>query len=1246
VYLKRLNLLGFKSFANKTAVHFSSGMTAIVGPNGCGKTNILDALRWVLGEQKVSLLRGSKMEEVIFNGTREMKPLGMAEVTLTLINNRGILPIEYTEVQVTRRLFRSGESEYLLNKVPCRLKDIHELFFDTGMGAQSYSVIQQDMIEAVISDKAEERRMLFEEAAGITKYKRRKRAALRKLDATDTDLQRLKDIYAEVQTQVRSLNRQQKKAQRYQKIVSEIRDWDIYLGTQRVKSVSSEKRELMAEQDRLAVQRSEKETALNKAGAALESDRKEQVDLEHKLTELGNEVYEISEKAHTLEREVSILVEKRSNARTLIDRNREEILALKAREEILSEQGRQAEIELEEQREADNELKTKLSSTEAVAAEADRRLYTARSTSDDENARLLELEGKLSSGRTEEDNLKQQQTELKERIEDYRAQIDKAEQSLNDITVQLEKVQREEQGLTEAKEDLERRRQETAKRIEESMERTDTLSVEISNATASLEACQARRTLLEDVIVHYEGYSSGAVAVMEDAADWPGVAGTVADKFVPHEGWAQIVESALGELAGFLICHDRNTAEKIIGFLTTKERGKVGILLPDSGTLNPVMKRPEMALNGFLGWLDQFVDTDPELKPLMQAILSRIAVFKAGSNPDEILARLPFGFSAVSDNGTVYRQNSISGGSQDKYPLFQRKERLEEEGREAERLTQLLVDLKSQRDQLQAQQAADRATTSQIVSDLESVSEELTEVVQNCNELQFHVESLNRDLNRLQKERGQASDRLEQILNRQYSLELDSSQLASQKTTLMNSMSAARSNLSALENAASQASEELSRVQVQAVESRSKIDQIDSKLSHLKELGDELIRSVKAKEAEILQAERDIETSGSRIGELETDLKSVFASRSEATERQAGMRTSQAEIMGRVDSREAQLKGLRTEREALSDALHHAEIRFNSMQTEIDGITQRLREEYDVDVTNLDPARPQEETTDDQAREHLAQMKERLKKFGAVNLLALEEYQTAVERESFLKEQLDDLTKAKDDLLSTITKINRTARQLFNETFAKVKVNFQKLFVDLFKGGEADILLEDPSDPLESDIHIIARPRGKKLLSITMMSGGERALTAIALLFSLYLVKPSPFCILDEIDAPLDDANCRRFLNIIDKFSEQTQFIIITHNKITMEKAQNLYGVTMEKAGVSKLVAVKFTDVAESDDASALVDNSAGETEDESTPDVPTDAATETTADDKPVTGLPDNIAERLNSEVSLTKPHDPDNQA
>ena len=404
MYLKKLEILGFKSFANKTVIDFSKGITAIVGPNGCGKTNILDALRWVLGEQKVTMLRGSKMEEVIFNGTRDSK----------------------------RRLFRSGDSEYLLNKIPCRLKDITELFYGTGVGAHSYSVIQQDMIESVISDKAEERRFLFEEASGITKYKQRKKAALRKLEATENDFLRLQDIYSEVQTQVRSLKRQQNKAERYQLLADELKNWDLYLSSTRIKQIEQDKRQLKAEYDQKHDPLTGFEAEVDKLSSQLEAQRKEQIDMERELSDIGNDIFTITEQAHGIETEITILHEKKSNAITLIERNEKEIEAIGYRHDILVEQVDEHKATLETTRQQAVEFEQHLRQAETVQKEADQKLLGARGSKEEHNQKMIELEGKLSSGRTEEDNIKSQQSELHDALSHTTNQLTESEQKKTD----------------------------------------------------------------------------------------------------------------------------------------------------------------------------------------------------------------------------------------------------------------------------------------------------------------------------------------------------------------------------------------------------------------------------------------------------------------------------------------------------------------------------------------------------------------------------------------------------------------------------------------------------------------------------------------------------------------------------------------------------------------------------------------------------------------------------------------------
>jgi chromosome segregation protein len=1177
VHLKKLNILGFKSFSNKTTIRFSNGLTAIVGPNGCGKTNVLDALRWVLGEQKPTLLRGGKMEEIIFNGTHDVKPLGMAEVTLSIVNDRGVLPTEYNEVQITRRLFRSGESEYLLNKVPCRLKDIADLFVDTGMGAHSYSVIQQDMIDSVISDKAEERRFLFEEAAGVTKYKQRRKAATRKLEATEQDFLRLKDIYAEVKTRVNSLYRQHKKAERYQKVVDEIRGWDLYVGATRTKEYQDERRELNSRLDSHTQQKQERDTTLDIKSVQLEQHRSELLNLERELSQIAADAHEITEAAHAVEREISVLGEKKSNAEQLIVKNEADIEQLEERSRSLTGQTEQTRTELAAQQTELDNISRELEQAESAQAESDRHLLEARTSREDRNKRLLELEGKLSSGRTEEQNLKEQDAELSGQIGEIESQLASNEPAQTELLNKRQSQQEHLDELARRKNDTELKRTQLSEEVERLVDRSEEISLETSNIQASIEAAEARRNLLEEMMLHYEGHDAGVVATMEERHRWPDVAGTVAEKFVPVEGMETAVEAALGEMAQFIICYNRRSAEQIVEFLRTEKKGRIGILVPDTGTIAAGAKRPDLdSRPEVVGWLDGYVSTDENLKQLKDAILARTIVFTAGSDPSGLLEALPYGFTAVSTEGLVYRKNVIAGGSGDQFPLFRRKERVEEQNHLLTELKEKLEEAATEKNRTVARIGEARATLNELATELENVAEETESSQKSHSETEFEYRSLATEFDRLNRERRTLMTKLETIRDRQYRLGLDSSELAGQKNSLVSGMAEAGGRLEDLEREAGAAVDRVSKLQVATIEARSKVQRTESQINHVNELIQEITRTIATKREEVESARNDIAQSTNRVAELEIQLKAAFEQRDQKSQHAEGRRGVQTDLQERVASEEKQIKVLRSERDHLGDDMHALEIRVNTIESDIRAIAERIREDYDIDISTISAVRPDSDMPEDQVSEHLAALKERLKKFGAVNLLALEEYKEASEREKFLNEQLTDLDKARTDLNSTIVKINQTARQLFGETLAKVQENFSSLFVELFNGGEASISLIDDDDPLESDIEITARPRGKKLLSITMMSGGERALTAIALLFALYLVKPSPFCILDEIDAPLDDANCHRFLRIIRKFSAQTQFVTITHNKITMEAADNLYGITMEQPGISKLVAVRF----------------------------------------------------------------------
>ena len=639
------------------------------------------------------------------------------------------------------------------------------------------------------------------------------------------------------------------------------------------------------------------------------------------------------------------------------------------------------------------------------------------------------------------------------------------------------------------------------------------------------------------------------------------------------------VESALGDISHYVICDSKETAEKIIERLKIKNKGRAGLIVPNAGSLNPQIKRPELDSAGFVGWLDEFVSTAEDLKPLMQTVLSQTAVFEAGSDPKSILEHLPYGFKAVSTDGLLYTRNTIVGGSSETLQLFRRKDQLAELSDQIDQLNSKAETQKQTEQGLTKQISDAEQTINSLKNSLETNEQAIASNQKQIDELNYELRLSETELSRLAKEIELAAEKQTQLQQKQYSLNLGYGQLSEQKQSLVNELNLSSKKLEEIERLSGESQSLVSNLQVKAVETQSQIDQCDNKINHTKELLDEISSTIVTKSTEIQDAQEEIESSLKRSADLETRLKLTFESRTEIIETQSTLRQKFDELQGQTFSSEKRLKELRLVKDKLGKESHTIEMQMSTLENELSVTTERMQEDYNVNIREFESQNPIPEMPENEAITRLASQKELLKNFGAVNLLALEEYQSTSSRKDFLEKQLTDLEAARDDLLATITKINKTARTLFEETFEKVKTNFQMLFTELFEGGEASIYLEDPNDPLESNIEITARPRGKKLIAITMMSGGERALTAISLLFALYLVKPSAYCILDEIDAPLDDANCRRFLKLIARFADNTQFIIITHNKITMEAADNLYGVTMSSPGVSQIVAVKFSQV-------------------------------------------------------------------
>jgi len=1210
VYLKRLELLGFKSFPEKTVIKLTGGVTGIVGPNGCGKSNVLDAMRWVLGEQKVSLLRGSKMEEIIFNGTRELKPLGMAEVTLVMQNTKGRLPTEYSEVQITRRLFRSGESEYLLNKVPCRLKDITDLLMDTGVGAHVYSMIQQDMVDAILSDRTDDRRFLFEEAAGISKYKNRKKAALRKLESTEQDLLRLQDIVSEVTTQTNSLKRQVRKAERYQELSEEHKKWELYLSKQAINSLNKERTAKISERDRLQDEKTAHDTRIDSLSAEQEEERKRLTDLDRELSNISNEIYEKSEAAHSIEKEIGVLAEKKEYAAVLRDKNDREINALTERRAILLGEVDEVKAALTSANSELEEFEAKVSAAQAEADAADEKLLEARRRREGLKNRSSSVESSISAGKTDDSNIKEQEEEARIRLEEISGQREMLNVRRKNLQTTFDSTKEEVARIDEQLSQLRSNQNTIEEELKTTSEQIEQVSDNIYELNASFEAAEARRKLLAQMVAHYEGFGSGTIAALNNKEEWPSLIGTVADQITPNEGFEDAIESALGETAGYMVCRDRQTANVIIDYLKREKKGRAGIvILNEAGNISE-LPRPSLSGGGFLAWADQCVKVNSEAEPIISLLLASIAIIKPGHN-DEILPQLPPYFSAVTTEGEYLHSRAVlSGGSSSEISLLGRKNKIIEQDRAIDRTREKLESYKKEKASLTSVLGQKQAALESLREDLSSCIELHEEVTRKLTSSEYELQSLDREFERLENESFKLNQKLEVLKSRQYDLNLNYDRLIKSKEELASELAVYDGQIETFEEEAEEAGKRLSQLQIARVEKKSQQQQLESRIRHINELLTDIDRNSTAKSEEIVNAEEEARRASEKIVVLEKELKLTFDARAVLSDKVTAMREDRDQIQQSLDLREKEIKQSRQAREERGSGLHSIEIRTTEIEGEIRNIKSRIREEFEIDLDEIETALPDASIPEDQRRDRMHQIKDLLKNLGAVNLLALEEYKTTSERQEFLSTQLNDLLEAKGTLQSTISKINSTARKLFLETFDQVRENFKKVFEELFTGGESDIQLTNPDDPLESPIEIIARPRGKKLLSITQMSGGERALTAISLLFAIYLAKPSPFCILDEIDAPLDDTNITRFLRMIRVFSDQTQFIIITHNKLTMEAADVLYGVTMEKPGVSKVVSVRFSE----DEDGTIVDTAI-----DAEADIPVDVR------------LPEKVAERIN---------------
>ncbi len=1191
MYLSKLEIFGFKSFAQKTVINFNEGITSIVGPNGCGKTNIVDAIRWCLGEQRSGALRSDKMENVIFNGTSTKKPMGMAEVSLVIHNTKGILPTEYTDITITRRIFRSGESEYLLNKNLCRLKDITNLFMDTGIGANAYSVIELKMVETILSDKADERRTMFEEAAGVNKYKLRRRLALRKLDEVKADLTRVNDIVSEVEKKVNYLERQAKKAERFNRISARLRELELDLAEREFALFSMQREENKNNRNEIFEKRLQIDSDLNKQEDELNSIKKKLAEIESELKEKRSAVQIQIEKIYNLQNQISLSEERKKATLQTIENYNAELTELdnqfKINENLINENKTSLE-------DIANNILLKENEKHLIVSEVEK-----AKTNLEEKRLLLKNQRELLLEKVKEiANKENELLSLERTISAKKELTDKLNHKIQTLTSNIAKTV----GFIE---ELEQERNTTAKRFQEAesvynekLKEKENLEKELNylkgkelEERSILNGLKDRINFIQSLIDNLEGVSKGAKALLEND-DWnSGDKSLLAHIGSVKDDYRVAVEAALKNNLNTILIESFDDLQKGIEYLKNNDIGKASFYVvnhkfnPENGVLNWLqnfaVKRKFKAIekeSGFIAWAANLIQTEKKWLDFFEKYLAKIAVVKSFDSA-LTLSKKYNDFSFVTPDGDyVDKFGIIDGGSIPKIDdsVFGRKQMLQNLKKEfSDRETQLL----------QLKEEIDKTETALSSIDLKVLSEQgrllqndISNIEKQITQFEYEKEKANDEIEKARVEIKDLAIELNNLYNEQSNLKMVLQMYNEEKLKADEDHVKLEVNYKYCEDEYNQSISNQNKLELELARLNGEKKNIENSISRANE-SIELIKKSKAKrQDEIKTLESDLLLLENLISEKLPALKHLESIKTEMTAEVEKIESQYRTLKNEIVAVESKLSVLRKLREQYTDDIHNFDLKLNELDINISNLKHNILENYSVhlekkEFENLKDFNFQERVND------VHNLKQQIKNLGPINVLAYSEYEEEKQRYEFLKKQRDDLLESEKDIVRTIEEINVTAQALFMETFEKIRENFIKIFRNLFNpGDEADLRIEEGADPLEAKIEIIAKPKGKRPTSIELLSGGEKTLTAIALLFAIYLVKPSPFCILDEIDAPLDDANIDRFTKILNDFSKNTQFIVVTHNKRTMEAAHTLYGVTMQEEGISKLVAVRFNE--------------------------------------------------------------------
>ena len=1167
--LKSLEIKGFKSFADKTIINFDEGITGVIGPNGCGKSNIVDSIRWVIGEQKISQLRSENLESLVFNGSKTRSASGLAEVSLTFENTRNLLPTEFNTVTITRKYYKSGESEYRLNDVSCRLKDIHNLFLDTGVSTDSYAIIELGMVDDIIRDKENSRRRMLEQAAGISIYKTRKREAKLKLDATELDLARIEDLLFEINNQLKSLESQAKKAEKYYEIKKDYKEISIELAKAALEGFNITYRELHEQQVAEIDKRAAVEAEIAKGEAAIEQEKLDFIEKEKMLQKMQHAFNELHNVVRTKESEKSLsaqrhqyLVEREKGLTDFLVKAVNQQKGIEESVGFTKKQIGEEEAKLNEFRSQLDELKN--------AVDEKRRIFDEKRTSLDELRKQNQL-------------IQRNQFEAEKTVAVADTSIHNLERTIQQISeestvraqekekLQLQKGEQEQQ-LELKKTDLEQLQEHhefTREQILQTQALVEGLRNELADENRKLDSRKNEHDLLKSLIDSLDGYPE-SVKFLHNNSGWNHEAPLLSDVLYVREEFRTAVENVLEPYLNYYVVNNLEEGLRAIHLLDDNKKGKANFFLLDK--LNDARPEKHAAIGDTIPALD-VVEVEDKYRSLANYLLGNVFI----AENEEALNNSNGSIVLEKHGKYVKGKYTLTGGS---VGLFEGKKI----GR-VKNLEKLVDEIQLQDRVVNDLKAVISARANEVISFNEQLKENtIKQVQQEINNLSNSIFAIQNKLDNISQLDSSAVDRFaslqQQLEHTHASIEQTRSGLQALNTQLgelVINLQNVESNYQASEVEYNIISSSYNDHNLKLAQQQNKLAALHQELEFKNNQSAELTRQIEDSSTQSQEVKVNIAETSATLADLEATVISLLRNKEEEEKKVNEADQEYYNLRNILNEKESEIRHKQKSKEQIDLLLNEIKDRLNDLKLRLAGMKERLSVEFKVDLDTILGEPRTMDMTLEELQEKNDRMKKRLENMGEINPTAIEAYTEMKKRYDFILEQKNDLVSAKDSLMQTIQEVEVTANQQFLDTFNKVRENFQNVFQALFTEDDtADLVLENPDDLAETGIDIVAKPKGKRPTSISQLSGGEKTLTATALLFAIYLIKPAPFCILDEVDAPLDDANVGKFTQMIRQFSKESQFIIVTHNKMTMSAVDVIYGVTMQEAGVSKLVPVDF----------------------------------------------------------------------